>query len=204
MARDLIILAADRETKSAVDALLRRHEALGIRQIDFESFAHPQHDPGCLNRSERLLGPYSGDYDYALVLFDRDGSGRENSSRHELEHEVASRLAATGWLGRSEVIVIDPELEAWVWSDSPHVDRILGWHGRTPALDDWLVQEGFKAPETAKPADPKRALLEALWKSRKPRSSALYRQLAENVSLARCTDPSFDKFKRTVQAWFGS
>ena len=42
----------------------------------------------------------------------------------------------------------------------------------------------------------------ALRTVRLPRSAALYRQLAQQVSLTRCTDASFLKFKVTLQKWF--
>jgi hypothetical protein len=54
-----------------------------------------------------------------------------------------------------------------------------------------------------KPADPKAAVEKALVAARKPRSSALYRELAENVNLDRCQDPSFIKLKSTLRNWFG-
>ena len=203
MARDLIVLAADQNVKFAVDGLLHRRESLGIRPIEFDIHVHPQRDPGCLRRSEGMLQLLCNDYDHALVVFDRHGCGKQEEAHEHLEAEVNARLQAKGWAGRSEVVVLNPELEAWVWSDSPHVERILGWRGRTPTLGEWLVQEGFKQPGFAKPNDPKRALEEALFLSRKPRSSALYRQLADSVSFKRCSDPSFEKFRQTMCTWFG-
>ncbi len=37
---------------------------------------------------------------------------------------------------------------------------------------------------------------------RKPRSSAIYRALAESVSFRRCIDPAFQKLVTTLQTWF--
>jgi hypothetical protein len=37
---------------------------------------------------------------------------------------------------------------------------------------------------------------------RQPRSSGLYRKLAEKVSLERCTDPAFDKLRIVLRRWF--
>jgi len=54
----------------------------------------------------------------------------------------------------------------------------------------------------AKPADPKKCLEEALLRVRQKPSSVLFKQVAEQVSLARCTDPAFLKLVATLRAWF--
>ncbi|MBI3182840.1 MAG: hypothetical protein HYZ28_11940 [Myxococcales bacterium] len=43
---------------------------------------------------------------------------------------------------------------------------------------------------------------QALFMSRKPRSSARYRTLAERVGLDACTDPAFQKLREVLAAWF--
>ncbi len=106
-------------------------------------------------------------------MFDRIGSGREGQSRADLERTVGERLHTSGWSDRGAVVVLDPELEVWVWSDSPHVDRALGWHGRTPPLRDWLSERGLWDAGAPKPGDPKRAVEEALRHVLIPRSSAI-------------------------------
>jgi hypothetical protein len=54
-----------------------------------------------------------------------------------------------------------------------------------------------------KPFDPKLAVEQVLRQAGKPRSSAIYEQLARRVSLQRCTDPAFVKFTTVLQKWFG-
>ena len=137
-----------------------------------------------------------------MVIFDCEGCGNENLSRQRLEEEVEGRLAANGWPDRSRAIVIDPELEAWVWSNSPHVDAAMGWTGRTPGLRRWLMEKGMLQATEQKPRRPKEAVEMALRVVQKPRSSAIYRELARTVGLERCTDPAFLKLKETLQRWF--
>lgn len=55
-----------------------------------------------------------------------------------------------------------------------------------------------------KPVRPKEAMEDALRSVRLPRSSALYRQLAQQVSLSRCTDESFLKLRKILQTWFSA
>ena len=97
--------------------------------------------------------------------------------------------------------MLDPELEAWVWSDSPHVDDVAGWKNRRPSLRRWLISQDYLQEGATKPG-PKEALEAALRTVRKPRSASLYRQLAEKVSLRRCNDPSFLELKTVLTAWF--
>jgi len=135
-------------------------------------------------------------------MFDREGCGKDLKPRLDLEAEVEARLQRSGWDNRASAIVLDPELECWVWSGSPKVDRALGWIGRTPTLRAWLLERGFVKEDAIKPSRPKEAMEAALREVRQPRSSAIYEDLATNVSLQRCTDPAFTKLRTTRQAWF--
>ena len=198
---DLILLVPDSNTEYTMKGLLARHQAIGIRQIDFNVVRHPERDPGCFLRAPDFLRLFRRDYHHALVLLDREGSGRESRSRLELEEDLEGRLA-TEWSERSAVVVIDPELEIWLWSDSPEVDAVLGWQGRRPNLRSWLVESGFSSQPSDKPDRPKEAVEQALRLVRQARSSALYRRLAERVSVRRCRDPGFLKLTKTLQRWF--
>ncbi len=120
----------------------------------------------------------------------------------ELEREVEARLLSSGWADRAAAVCLDPELECWVWSDSPEVTVALGWASRQPDLRSWLAARGLWEAGTLKPADPKKAVVEALYEVRKPRSSAVYRQLAERVSLQRCSDPAFLRLCQVLRTWF--
>ena len=199
---DLIVLVADKNMASAVEGLLSRPEALEISAIQRDIYTHPERDPGCLRKSADFLKPFTSDYAHALVLLDRDGCGMDQLSRQELEQQVETQLDSGGWGDRAAAIVIDPELEAWVWSDSPHVSSILGWGDRTPDLQTWLQEEGFLSEGLQKPVKPKEAVERVLRLARKPRSSVIYEELATRVSVRRCTDPAFGKLKEVLKAWF--
>jgi hypothetical protein len=139
--QDLVILVADKDMEYTICGLLSRQKALRIRGVSAAVFAHPEHDPGCYLRSHTFLRSMVNKYAKAIVLFDRDGCGAKARTRAELEAEVEDRLEAAGWKDRCGVVVLDPELEIWVWSDSPHVAEVLGWRGRTPKLPRWGIPE---------------------------------------------------------------
>lgn len=109
-----------------IECLLKRHEDLGIRPIRFEVIAHPKHDPAVPRSASDFLRLYLRVFNYALVVFDREGYGGERKSRSELESEVESRLEANGWDGRCAALVIDPELDLWLWNSAQRVERLIG------------------------------------------------------------------------------
>lgn len=199
---DIIFLVADKNMEAAVQGLISRPESLQARTVEAVIRTHPEKDPGCYLRAHDFLRPFCSRYAHAIVIFDREGCGNEVKLREELEAEVENRLAKNGWTVRSRAVVIAPELETWVWSDSSEVDRALGWMGRDPALRPWLNEEGFLQQGETKPDRPKEAVEAALRLVRKPRSSAMYRDLAESVSFRRCIDPAFQKLVTTLQTWF--
>ncbi len=200
--QDLVILAADSNIEQALVGLFRRPKALGIRPIDEEIYVHPQHDPGCALNGVEFLSRYSEQYRHGLLIFDHEGSGMEQKQPQEVQQELNREFENSAWGKRASTIVLDPELESWVWSSSPHVDAVVGWKDRRPPLRRWLISQGYLQERATKPERPKEALQAALRTVRKPRSASLYRQLAEKVSLRRCNDPSFLELKRVLTAWF--
>jgi hypothetical protein len=200
---DLLILVADKDMEQTVVGICARSQALGVRTFSYRVLVHPGRDPGCVRDGVAFLRSFQQQYAFAMLLFDRIGSGREMQTRQQLEQDIERSLAESGWGERAAVVVLDPELEAWVWSDSPHVERVLGWQGHEPPLRQWLETQDYVMAAKPKPRHPKEAMEAALRSTRTPRSSSLYRQLAERVSLARCTDDAFIKFRSMLQVWFG-
>lgn len=200
---DLIILVADRNTRFAVSGILGSPERLGTRAINAPPpYVHPKRDPGVIGACESFLRPFQKAARHALVICDRKGCGREKRTREQLEADIEGRLASTGWADRSAAVVIDPELEAWVWSDSPHVLTALGWKQDRAALSGWLEAHGFSESGSAKPSKPKEAVEGLLRLARKPRSSAFYFDLAQKVSFQHCSDGAFSKLTNVLRGWF--
>lgn len=201
--RDLILLVADTQIEHAMKGLLSRHESLGIRRVleTCDIRVHPERDPACLRKADSFLKPFASQYRHAIVVFDREGCGMEALSRNELELKVENALHLAGWSDRAVAVVIDPELENWVWSNSSQVDRVLGWSQSLFKLRTWIKDQGF--PITGgKPGRPKEAMLAALKQVKKQPSSSLFEQLAQSVSLSRCTDSAFTKLCTTLKKWF--
>jgi hypothetical protein len=202
---DLVVLAADKHIKPVISALLDRWKDLRCRKPKFLIKRHPNSDPGCFNDAHSYLRPFLKLCERCLVVFDKEfdrSRKMEKSSREDLELIVEKRLAANGWNDRAAVVVIDPELEQWVWSPSSHVDKCLGWEGRSPDLRSWLKKEGMWRDEDEKPARPKEALDKAVHHVGQVRSAAVYGNLAAKVEINGCSDPSFKKLLSVLRTWF--
>jgi len=197
---DLLCLVADKNMEAVMAELLKRHVALGTRRIAANVLVHPRRDPGVFREGVEFVRPFQKDYRHALLLLDAAWEGAPDNIQEHLD----CALHNAGLRDWAAAVVIVPELEIWVWSNSPHVEQALGWSGQETTLRAWLEQKGLWATEDPKPKDPKTAVERALQQVRKPRSSAIYRALARNVTVARCEDSAFQRLRETLQTWFGS
>ncbi len=184
---DLFCLVADRNMEAAISGLLERHPSLGIRQIRYRVAIHP--------RQERRSRPSDT---RPCLGWSTSRVGRGTGVALE------ERLHSSGMRDWARAVVIEPELEAWVFSRSPHVARILGWEGSASDLREALQSNGFWAAGHNKPSDPKSATEWALHRARIPRPSSIYRNLAKSVSTTSCTDRSFVRFRSLLRGWFPS
>lgn len=200
--RDLILLVADKNTDYGLRGLLSRPAALGIPFVDTQILVHPRRDPGCFREAHNFLRAFAVDFRHALVVFDREGGGREERSADALESEVNARLATAGWDDRANVVVPDPELEVWAFADSPHVERCLRWPRTRGTIRRWLEGQNRWGKGRAKPEAPKEALERVLREIRRPRSSALYECLGKRVTVRGCNDRAFSKLVTTLAGWF--
>ena len=201
---DLVCLVADKNMRAAIEGMLQRVHALGIVEIRFETIVHPRRDSGCFHQWNELLGGHRERAKHGLVVLDRAWDGAPAETGIALESLLEDSLRTSGLGDWARAVVIDPELEVWVFSDSPHVARSLGWREGTAALREALTAQGLWNQEDAKPADPKAALQWALRKARKPPSSSLFRELAGTVSLDRCQDRAFVRLRDLLVGWFGA
>ena len=200
--KDLIILVADQNMRDCIEGLMPRlAHVLNISLFSQDIFVHSNRDPGCRTQSAAFLSSFQNKYRFGLVLFDKEGCGKESLSRSELETEVETSLSITGWGDRAKAIVIEPELENWIWVKSPQLAEIINWEN-IESLYQWLSDQKYLTAESPKPKCPKEAFEAALYISKKRRSSSIYKQIASRVSFRNCSDQSFLKFIQCINFWF--
>ena len=157
-------------------------------------------DPGIYTRAHELLRPYARTHAHGVIVLDNawDGSpGAENIRTH-----ISANMVRSGWReDRFAVIVINPELEAWIWQDNVHVEKALGYTS-PPSLRLWLRDEGLWPDGLEKPPDPKEAVLRTMRVFRKKSFSVVFKQICLQVSLRSCTDPEFERLCSALHQWF--
>ena len=198
---DLFVLAADEDMVQTIKGLLQRPQALKMGPVKFEVRRHPGRDSGCRIGAAEYLRAFLGRYRHAMVVFDLHGSG-SHKTREETQREVDRVLRRNGWEQRGRAIVIDPELEGWVWGTSRKVSEVLGWSGRHVELRRWLREQELWPEGNDKPPNPKEAMRRTMQESRLRRSPRKFFELASTIGLEGCHDPSFCDFKRTLGSWF--
>lgn len=201
MSKDLIALVADAQQAKVLETLLgERRRSFGIRDIAFDVRPHPRHDSGVYHEAANFLASFRAQYDHALVVLDCAWDGAPGDAAH-MCRAIAQSLEARGWVaGAYEVIAIEPELECWAWATSPAVPEVLRttWddiHARARQRGYWIEGE-------AKPTQPKELLDAILRQQKRPRSSAIYQELARRVGLAQCQDLAFALLRDTLTLWF--
>jgi len=207
--RDCLFLVADKNMEGMLKGFFSReafHRAMGCGHLDFDSrqdllVAHGQNDPGLYTRANEFLQPYARTHQHAVVIVDAEWSG--SPGKDAILQRLNQHLTNVGWSDDSGCgVVLAPELENWVWQDSPHVCSALGSDMTFAALRAELEAKGFWQPNEAKPDRPKEAVEWALRQSRKGRSSAIYQQLATRVTAKGCTDQAFRTLRNALLRWF--
>ena len=198
--KDLVLLIADKNAHFALKGALGRPEALGIRPIEFEFLVHPGRDGGARRTGPEVLALERRRFKHALLVLDFEGCGTDLPNATALEAQLDGRLS-THWKEAAKSIVIEQELDVWVWGADNAVEAIIEW----PAgkrVREWLRERGFTFEANEKPTRPKEALEAALRIPGLPRSSALYQAIAERISLRHCGDEGFIRLRNQLLGWF--
>lgn len=205
--RDCIFLLADKNMEAAFTGFFTReqfHRSLGIREFQFDPqkdiIVEAGNDPGVYTRAHELIRLYQKTHRYAVVVLDNAWEGSPGVEK--ICNHIMGNLIATGWYEKNcAVIVIDPELEIWILQDNRNVEEAFRFKQDIP-LRKWLEQKGLWDAAALKPADPKKAIEDALKFSRTPRSSAIYKNITSKVSVKGCTDTAFQMLCSKMRQWF--
>jgi hypothetical protein len=205
--KDLIVLVADSDQKALIETFIKRLiRTNAISTITFEVIKNPMRDPGNFNDSPDFLRHHIRNFRFAIVLFDFEGSGANAkfNNRTDAENDLEKRLARNGWKNKSAVIIIEPEIEIWLWANKYSVANAIGWKGKEQGipLHKWLEINGWLSTGKTKPFRPKECYEEVLKRINVPRSSSIFSKIADSVSYNGCIDESFQKFFNILKNWF--
>ena len=197
---DLFVLVADRDILETITSLLNRPKSLNIRQISYEIVRHLGRDGGCRSDWDKLIREGLVNHHKAMLIFDLDGCGGSGSAI-EIQEEIETQMSRNNWDDKCRVVVIDPEIEAWVWCGSNEAAEILGWKS-DGELREWLREKEMWPVGSNRPPDPKSSMRMALNEKGITPSRSIFKTLGERVGVKNCKDPSFDRFKATLEKWF--
>jgi hypothetical protein len=212
--KELIIVVPDLPIQETVKALLtKRYRTLGIKELkekeDFVIEKPLNNDSGCRIAVENGLQELQNKFAHVLVIFDKYGCGWETIPSSEIEETLEKSLIRNGWeKNQIAIVVIEPEIEIWVWGDWKKLETILGWEADRQGVElkNWLVNENLLKPEAKKPDNPEEALERVLTKIRRRKvkklESATFGELAEKINFKDCEDRAFNKLREVVYKWF--
>lgn len=196
--RDLIICVPDKSIEYSLLAGLSRFESLGTRPFDFEIRVHTGRDGGVRKDGVSLVNLLRYHFSHALIVFDYEGSGAINASN--IEREIDNLLAQT-WGQCGKAIVIEPEVDIWMWGSDTSLASVVSWN-RDTRIRDWITEKGFELDSLNKPRRPKEALQFLLRETGKKKSAVNYKKIAESIGLGKCQDDSFLRMRNTLREWF--
>jgi phenylpyruvate tautomerase PptA (4-oxalocrotonate tautomerase family) len=207
--RSCVILVPDGNMAAAFRGYLTRKNwnlSIGCAMFEFnpdlggDLLVDGARDPGIYTRAHGLLRPYLRTHERALIAIDCEWGG--SPGKDAIIQHITANLVTNGWSEESvKVIAIEPELDNWLWQDNPHVAKALGYRGTLP-LRQLLEQEGLWLAGQGKPSRPKETADWVLRMARRPRSSAIYEELAGCISIRGCTDIAFHELRETLRTWF--
>ena len=213
MKRDIVFLVADKNMEEVFAAFLGRenaHRSLGCGEFRFDRkldlHRHPRKDPGVYNEAHVFLEPFRDKYHCAVVVMDADWEGSPGAE------SIAEAISANmdGKWDRFAVIIIDPELECWIWVSHrgaktvevhPAVVEAFRYNNNPP-LHELLQTNDNWDGERNKPVRPKEAAEEILRRTRTPRSSSLYTKIVERVTIKGCNDAAFLALLGKLRQWY--
>jgi len=192
-----------------MDALLSRPHSLGIRSLAWKCIPDPFHD--CSPEAAEVLRPFQRDHSHALVIRDFEGSGWEERGIEAFAGATMQKLIDSGWHPDScWVLIVEPELEAWLRMESAHMAHLLRDRARKRRnmLPKWrerlreaIQRNGGNLPN-GKPRRPKEVFRDLLSYFGIPPASALFSMLAAKESLRGCSVESFNDLGAILKCWF--
>jgi hypothetical protein len=235
--KPLLIMTADGQCAATIRGFFERekfHLTLGCGPIELAGVkfnpekdisVHPGHDPGVWSNPQAILLAQGKIYEKVMIVLDHawDGAPEPEQLIADIEHLVVNEAKLERH--RFEVILIRPELEAWIWQRNPHVVDAFGFNGNENQL--WTLfehqslhldkdrEKHFFVPVNAlggqppawpladhKPENPK-GLVEALshhCQSGPP--SEIFTEISSTISVKKCVDPAFHLLREKLREWF--
>lgn len=202
--RDVVFYVADGTMEAVFQKFLGKgafEGRLGCKSFSYDIARDPRSTDGGLHRrAHLLLEGYKNTHEKVVVVLDQQFGGELPAE--QVRQDIEANLEKSGWAtGSYAVIVIDPELEVWLWQDNGHVEHAVGYKGQK-RLREHLADIGEWPNDQAKPSDPKASIQKLIKSNRAGPPMVVYSNIASNVSAKRCVDGAFQSMVDQLGGWF--
>ena len=120
-------------------------------------------DPGLFTRVENYVRPVRPTHAHVVVMLDSEWAGSPGTVA--IREQIIEGCVRCGWQHDAvAAIVLEPELETWMWQDNKIVEAAVGYAG--PSLRQELEKRGAWPSAAPKPPRPKETLEAVLRENR--------------------------------------
>lgn len=211
--RDLILHLADRHMEDGFRAFFARddwHHVLGCARFGIDPgslediFRRGGHtDGGLWQHAHDNLAPFRQRYRHAMIVLDADFDPHPGAE--SLVREISANLLAAGWPEDAfRVVVIDPELEAWLWAPNVNVAMAFG-HDDFKEMQRMLAERNLWDEASPKPNDLKEARDVAAKLGGRRTAGPIFRSVFAGISRRACDlceESGFRSLRAALQTWF--
>ena len=198
---DLFAYVPCKHINATLSTLLKeKYNSLGISKIDFKIETHVYKDPGLFNEDSiayRLQYQKHHPKKFLVILDESwDGSPKAKKIKIRIKNEL---LKAKINEEDFHIVVIEPELEQWIWTKKPtHLAKLFN----TNEENIRNIANIYNYDFTNKPKDPKELFIAMLKYFEIPHSADCFRTLVKNCSFEKCTDANFLDLRTILHNWF--
>lgn len=208
-------LVADKAMKAVFETFFNRNGAfarLGTREFTYDLIQTPgETDPDLYQRPDEVLADQLVTPEtHPRVVVTLDQQFHTGFPAKHIRDTARERLKTAGWeRAQIHVVVIEPELESWMWHDADGPMQVVeaafrydrAHRGGLP-LREKLAQQNFWPANQAKPKDPKAAFDWARAGYRKASRRDIFCEIVERVGISHCQDGAFQELRAVLAAWF--
>lgn len=211
--KDVIFHIADAHMESGFRAFFSRddwHFTLGCHRFDIDPDSNEDiyrrggyTDGGLWKHAHNNLAPFRERYRYAVIVLDADFEPHPGAE--VLHADISANMQSAGWhMDSFQVVVIQPELEAWLWAPNLNVAQAFG-HADFDQMKAVLAAEDWWNEGEPKPSDLKAARDRAARLGGKRTGGPIFKGVFNGLSKRacdRCVEPGFIAMRTALQTWF--
>ena len=212
---DLAIHVADNSMDKSLKAFFERPdwpEVLDCARFSIDPtnpediFRIPKYkDHGVWKNAAKNLANHFGRFERTVIILDEHFDPSPGAA--QIRADVEKDMLAAGWPRENfEVIVIQPMMEAWLWTDDDSVATAFGIASFAPLRNQFIERGLWNFGEwKPKPENMKEVTAEAMkagWRlMRDILFTTVFSEL-QKEAVDQCIEPGFVLLRETLQRWF--